>query len=179
MLAEEPGLIMAGADVSHLSVGGPPWATRLARMTGAQVHVLIGIHIPMTIFTAPPYIDAEYARDAQAVLDFTIEEAFEQEGPAQALAGVTCTDEADMLVVGSHRQGELPGLYLGRSRDTASTTPPTRYSVSAVNRADQPGFVDHIRQSNTRANGRLMAMSDTSSPAGHYANYEETHTNGT
>jgi nucleotide-binding universal stress UspA family protein len=127
MADSSTGLIVVGADGSPLSIGALQWAARQASFTGADVHVVTGFYIPITIFLVPTYTDADYARDAQSMLDYTIEKAFEsqppkvrvttaliEERPAQALTGVAAANDADLLVVGSHGQGEvLPGMHLG------------------------------------------------------------------
>ncbi|MCH9816746.1 MAG: universal stress protein [Actinomycetia bacterium] len=125
-MAGNPGLIVVGADGSPLSIGGLRWAARQAESTGSEIHVVTGFTIPVTVFVVPTYTDVDYARDAQEMLDFTIAEAFGrnppntrvtaalvEERPAQALTGVAATNNADLLVVGSHSQGDLPGMHLG------------------------------------------------------------------
>ena len=125
-MAENAGLIVVGADGSALSIGGLRWAARQAVVSGSEIHVVTGFTIPVSIFLAPTYTDVDYARDAQEMLDFTIAEAFGtnppdvrvtaaliEERPALALTGVARTNNADLLVVGSHAQGEAPGMHLG------------------------------------------------------------------
>ena len=105
-------------------VGALRWAARQAEYTGSEILVITGFYVPITIFIVPTYTDEDYARDAQVMLDHTIEKAFEsqpanvrvrasliEERPAMALTGMS--RDADLLVVGSHGQGELPGMHLG------------------------------------------------------------------
>ena len=126
MTTSSNGLIVVGADGSPLSIGALRWAARQAEFTESELHIVTGFYIPLTIFVVPTYTDADYARDAQVMLDHTIESAFEsrqpsvpvttaviEERPAQALTGVASTNDADLLVVGSHGQGEIPGMHLG------------------------------------------------------------------
>jgi len=127
MAKSSAGLIVVGADGSPLSIGALQWAARQASFTGAEVHVVTGFYIPITVFIVPTYTDADYARDAQTMLTHTIEQAFGsqppqvpittallEQRPAQALTGAAAANDADLLVVGSHGQGEvLPGMHLG------------------------------------------------------------------
>ena len=127
MASSTNGLIVVGADGSPLSIGALRWAARQARFTDSELRVVTGFHVPMTIFIVPTFTGTDYARDARTMLDYTIEKAFEsrppevpvtpaliEERPAQALTGVARTNNADLLVVGSHGQGEIvPGMHLG------------------------------------------------------------------
>lgn len=127
MTGSSKGLIVVGADGSPLSIGALRWAALQARLTDSEVHVVTGFHIPISMFFVPTYTGADYARDAQKMLDYTIDEAFDsrppevpvtsaliQERPAQALTGAAKTNGADLLVLGSHGQGEVfPGMHLG------------------------------------------------------------------
>jgi nucleotide-binding universal stress UspA family protein len=126
MTNSSKGLIVVGADGSPLSIGALRWSVQQARYTDSEIVVVTGFYIPITIFIVPTYTDDDYARDAQEMLDFTVNKAFEsgppdvpvstrlvQERPAIALTKVAMDNDADMLVVGSHGQGELPGMHLG------------------------------------------------------------------
>ncbi len=120
-------LIIVGADGSDLSAGALSWAVQHARDTDAEVLVLTGFDIPMTILLVPTYTDEDYASAAEARNAETLQKAFDgeaptdvrvtaevlQERPALALTGVAGARGADLLVVGSHGNGELPGLHLG------------------------------------------------------------------
>ncbi|MHB1430842.1 MAG: universal stress protein [Streptosporangiaceae bacterium] len=116
-------VIVAGVDGSDDSKAALRWAARQARLTGAEVHAVIGWQVPVTIFLVPSYTEADYARDAarklnQAVLDalgpdpgVPLVTRVIQNRPALAL-----TEEAEgasLLVVGEHGHGELPGMHLG------------------------------------------------------------------
>ena len=121
------GLILVGADGSDLSAGALRWAVDHARSTGAEVLALTGFDIPWTVLVVPTYTDEDYALDAKEANARTVEKAFEgeppddvtirteviQERPALALTRVAEVRAADLLVIGSHGQGELPGLHLG------------------------------------------------------------------
>jgi nucleotide-binding universal stress UspA family protein len=71
----------------------------------------------------PTYTGADYARDARQVLDravaeiqdtttdVRIEKHLIQKRPALALTAAA--ENAQLLVIGSHGRGELPGMHLG------------------------------------------------------------------
>jgi len=120
-------LIIVGADGSDDSAQALRWAVDHARHIGGEVLVLTAFDIPLTVLLVPAYTDDDYARDAAERSAETLRKAFNdgrptdvaitaevlQERPALALTGVAATRNADLLVVGSHGQGELPGLHLG------------------------------------------------------------------
>jgi nucleotide-binding universal stress UspA family protein len=115
--------IVVGIDGSLLSVAALRWAIGQARLTGADVHAVTGWEVPITIMVVPTYVEADYARDAQQVLeravaevqqtepDVRIETHLIQKRPALALAAAA--EGAQLLVIGSHGRGELPGMHLG------------------------------------------------------------------
>jgi nucleotide-binding universal stress UspA family protein len=115
--------IVVGADGSPPSIKAVQWADRQARMTGADLRVITGWEVPPTIYIVPTYTEADYERDARDVLNKTVAEALGPEPgahvtstlyearPARAL--VVAADRAELLVIGSHGRGELPGMHLG------------------------------------------------------------------
>ncbi len=116
--------IVVGADGSPASVGALRWAMAHASRVGAEVDVVTGYDIPLTILVVPTYTEEDYARDARALLDHTVEQATSGEHadvplnsslvqgkPARALAEAAAG--AELLVVGGRGQGELPGMHLG------------------------------------------------------------------
>lgn len=115
--------IVAGVDGSEDSKAALRWAVRQAQLTGAEVRAVIAWQVPVTIFIVPSYTEADYGRDAAEALNKAVLDALGpdpgvpvvtrviQERPALAL-----TEEArnaDLLVVGEHGRGELPGMHLG------------------------------------------------------------------
>lgn len=116
--------IVVGADGSEASVAALRWAVGHAEQIGAEVDVVTGWDVPVTIFLSPTYTDDDYARDAAALLEHTVEKAF-AEGPPRvkvrsylvqnkpALALTQSAQNAELLVVGARGQGELPGVHLG------------------------------------------------------------------
>lgn len=116
-------LIVVGVDGSDLSVGALRWAVDHARVTGSRILAMACYEIPWTMIITPTYSEADYARDAQELLDRTVERAvgdasdvpverrLVQTRPAHALTAAA--QDAALLVVGSHGRGELPGMHLG------------------------------------------------------------------
>ena len=116
-------VIVAGVDGSEDSKEALRWAARQARFTGAEVHAVTAWQVPFTIYIAPSYTEADYERDAAEILDKAVLEAL---GPdpgipvvirlIQNRPAVALTEEAEnaeLLVVGGHGRGELPGMHLG------------------------------------------------------------------
>ena len=115
--------IVVGIDGSILSVAALRWAVGQARLTGADVHAVTGWEVPITIMIVPTYTEADYARDAQQVLDRAVAEVQQTEPDVRierhliqkrpALALTAAAEDAQLLVIGSHGRGELPGMHLG------------------------------------------------------------------
>jgi nucleotide-binding universal stress UspA family protein len=122
---DEGRRIVVGADGSDASIAAVRWAVGQARLTGAAVEVVTGWEVPATIFLTPTYRDEDYQRDARRVLDHTVTEALAelpsqdvvvrmelvQTRPGRALHAAA--ENADLLVIGSHGRGEMPGMHLG------------------------------------------------------------------
>jgi nucleotide-binding universal stress UspA family protein len=116
-------VIVVGTDGSQMSVEAIRWAAAQAALTGAGLIVVTGYDVPWTIMVAPTYTEADYARDARQALDRAVAEALGDETdldvekrlvarrPAHALTEAAV--DAQLLVVGSHGHGELPGMHLG------------------------------------------------------------------
>ena len=116
-------VIVAGVDGSEDSKEALRWAARQAALTGAEVHAVTAWQVPWRIYVVPSYTEADYERDAAEILDKAVVEALGPEPGipvitrlVQDRAAVALTGEAqhaDLLVVGCHGQGELPGMHLG------------------------------------------------------------------
>ena len=116
-------VIVAGVDGSEDSKEALRWAARQAALTGAEVHAVTAWQVPWRIYVMPSYTEADYERDAAEILDKAVVEALGPEPGipvitrlVQDRAAVALTGEAqhaDLLVVGCHGQGELPGMHLG------------------------------------------------------------------
>lgn len=117
------GLIVVGVDGSDASVSALEWAIADARRRGARLLVVAGFDIPWTILVVPTYTGSDYRLDAEKMLnqtmerlqsdysDVEIETRLVQRPPALALT--EAAQDADLLVVGSHGYGALPGMHLG------------------------------------------------------------------
>ena len=116
-------VIVAGVDGSEDSKEALAWAARQAALTGAEVHVVTAWQVPWRIYVVPSYTEADYERDAAEMLNKTILDALGpdctvpvvprliQDRPAVALTREA--EDAELLVVGGHGSGELPGMHLG------------------------------------------------------------------
>jgi nucleotide-binding universal stress UspA family protein len=115
--------IVVGIDGSDSSSDALYWALRQARVTGARVRAVMSWQIPMSIYLTPTYTEDDYRRDAENLMDTILKEAAAEfgdipidkdlvggrAGPALAHAA----EGAELLVIGSHGRGELPGMHLG------------------------------------------------------------------
>ena len=123
MNATRTPVIVVGADGSQRSIAALRWAADYARLTDGRLKIITGYTIPITIFPIPTYTDADYRREAQAVLDATIAAAGDalqgidvnahviQVRPPLAL--LNAAQDADLVVIGSHGFGGFPGMHLG------------------------------------------------------------------
>jgi nucleotide-binding universal stress UspA family protein len=115
--------IVVGVDGSEDSLQALRWAAHHALLTGGKVRAVTGWEVPATIVLSPTYTEADYARDAQETLQRSVRDALGpdpgvpvvtqlvQDRPARAL--VNEAEQADLLVIGRHGRGELPGVHLG------------------------------------------------------------------
>lgn len=116
-------LVVVGVDGSERSIAALTWAADYVRMTDGRLKVVTGYTIPITIFPVPTYSEADYRRDAQAVLDRTLTSVGDaligldleahviQVRPPLALLNAAA--DADLVVIGSHGFGGFPGMHLG------------------------------------------------------------------
>lgn len=116
-------VVVVGIDGSEPSVGALKWAVTYARARKGRVLAVTGWEVPWTIFVSPTYTESDYAREARKALERVVRDATRedtdvpvdtrliQSRPAHALT--MAAEGADLLVVGSHGQGELPGMHLG------------------------------------------------------------------
>lgn len=124
MINKEAGpTIVVGIDGSPLSADALRWAADQARRTDARILAMISYSVPWTVFLAPTATEADYEAAAREVLDrtlgeslgsnpdVTVERVVSARNPAQALTDAA--RGAELLVLGSHGRGELPGMHLG------------------------------------------------------------------
>jgi nucleotide-binding universal stress UspA family protein len=117
------GVVVVGIDGSDASLAALEWAIEDAKRRAAKVVAITAFDIPWTIAITPTYTETDYARDASEMQqralrkfhdahpDLEIEARLVQRKPALALA--EAAEDADLLVVGSHGYGALPGMHLG------------------------------------------------------------------
>lgn len=122
-MIEKTPLIVVGVDGSQVSVGALRWAAEHARRIGGSLLAVTGYEVPWTVFFAPTATEADYEKAAEEALDKALAEALGDEPgipvekrllmarPAHALTEAAA--QADLLVIGSHGRGELPGMHLG------------------------------------------------------------------
>ncbi|HUZ23228.1 MAG TPA: universal stress protein [Streptosporangiaceae bacterium] len=116
-------VIVAGVDGSDDSKEALRWAARQARLIGGEVHAVSAWQVPATIFIVPSYTETDYYQDAAQTLNKAVLDALGrdpgvpvitrlvQSRPAVAL--IKAAEQAELLVVGGHGHGELPGMHLG------------------------------------------------------------------
>lgn len=115
--------VVVGVDGSENSVEAVRWGVDYARSKGLNVRVVSAFDIPLRIFITPTSTDENYADAAKEALDSTMERAFPEETDVHIqrqvvqgrpeLALATASKNAEVLVVGSHGVGLLPGVTLG------------------------------------------------------------------
>ena len=120
---QHKGLVVVGIDGSEESSAALEWAVNDARRRNATVRAVTGWDIPWTIMINPTQTESDYGHDAQKMLnrvvekfrashpDVEIETLLVQNKPALALTDAA--QDADLLVVGGHGYGALPGMHLG------------------------------------------------------------------
>lgn len=117
------GRVVVGIDGSPDSRHALSWAVDQAERIGAEVEAITAWEVPLTILVLPTANEADYADRASRVLAQTLDEVLGEHPPvavhARAVEGraarvlTTQARDADLLVVGSHGRGELPGMHLG------------------------------------------------------------------
>ena len=115
--------VVVGIDGSPDSKKALAWAVAQAERMGAEVEAITAWEVPLTILLLPTATDSDYADRAATVLAASIDEVLGDEAAVavharavQGRAARVLTHQAagaDLLVVGSHGRGELPGMHLG------------------------------------------------------------------
>lgn len=115
--------VVVGADGQESSIGALRWALHYAAQIGAEVEVVTGFTIPITIFLVPTFKQADYRAEAQAQLDLTLEQAGVSESGVEvhahvmevkpALALVNACAGASLVVVGAHNGPIFPSMHVG------------------------------------------------------------------
>lgn len=117
------GRVVVGVDGSPDSKQALRWAVVQAERIDGEVDAITAWEVPVTVMLLPTVNEADYADHAVRTLEETLEEVLGEEPPvvvhARALEGrparvlTRAAEGADLLVVGSHGRGELPGMHLG------------------------------------------------------------------
>lgn len=115
--------VVVGIDGSPDSKKALVWAVAQAQRTQAEVEAITAWEVPLTILLLPTATDSDYAERASTVLAEALDEVLGDTAPVpvharavQGRAARVLTRQAagaDVLVVGSHGRGELPGMHLG------------------------------------------------------------------
>jgi nucleotide-binding universal stress UspA family protein len=115
--------IVVGIDGSPDCKQALRWAVAQAERTGGEVDAITAWEVPVTIMLLPTASESDYADHAVRTLEETLEEVLGDEPPvvvhARAVEGrpahvlTHAARGADLLVVGTHGRGELPGMHLG------------------------------------------------------------------
>lgn len=119
--------IAVGADGSPASLEALRWAVSYASGRNIAVRVISAFDIPWTIYITPTSNDETYANAALEALEDTIKKALPEGTDVELipqivqsrphLALVTASKNVDLLVVGRHGQGLLPGALIGSVAD--------------------------------------------------------------
>jgi len=121
--AEKPHRIVVGVDGAPSSIAAAEWAATQAGLSGATLEALMTWEWPATYGWAPGAAEYDPRYDCEMVMEDALSpirgrhpgiriEALVEEGHP-ALHLVEASDGADLLVVGSHGDGELAGMLLG------------------------------------------------------------------
>jgi nucleotide-binding universal stress UspA family protein len=115
--------IVVGVDGSADSREALRWAINQAQATDSEVDAVCAWEVPVTILLLPTATEQDYADHATQVLDQALQEVVGDAPPvvvhAAAIEGrpakvlTARAGDADLLVIGSHGRGELPGMHLG------------------------------------------------------------------
>lgn len=115
--------IVVGADGSERSIAALRWASDYARATSGRIKIITGYTVAFTILVVPTYNQADYRRDAEEVLQRTIDAVGDALDDIEvnahvievrpALALLNAAQDADLVVIGSHGFVGFPGMHLG------------------------------------------------------------------
>ena len=112
--------VVVGVDGSEGSQQALRWAAEYARMSGAPLHAVMAWDLPTNYGMPAIYDDIDFTKDAEAKLEQTladvgnlgaVEQRVEQGHPAAVL--VTASEQARLLVIGSHGHGVFAASLLG------------------------------------------------------------------
>ena len=116
-------VIVVGVDGSQASKDALRWAARPARLTSAELRVIMAWRQPVSYGYTAEYSDVDFEAEALTLLGQIVDEVIgtgdslpirretRQGHPAQVL--VAESEGADLLVVGSRGHGAFAGMLLG------------------------------------------------------------------
>lgn len=117
------GRIVVGVDGSEPSKAALRWAARLAPAIGATIEAVIAWEFPTNFGWAVEASDWRPDRDAETILNETLDDVFGSERPDGLVGSVRegrtasvlleAARSAEMLIIGSRGHGGFTGLLLG------------------------------------------------------------------
>ena len=112
--------VVVGVDGSEGSQRALRWAAEYARMSGAPLQAVMAWDLPTNYGMPANYDDVDFTKQAEAKLKQTlaavgdlgaVEQRVEQGHPAAVL--VAASEQAQLLVIGSHGHGVFAASLLG------------------------------------------------------------------
>ena len=112
--------VVVGVDGSEGSQQALRWAAEYARMSGAPLQAVMAWDLPTNYGMPANYDEVDFTKEAEAKLEQTlaavgdlgaVEQRVEQGHPAAVL--VTASEQARLLVIGSHGHGVFAASLLG------------------------------------------------------------------
>jgi nucleotide-binding universal stress UspA family protein len=123
-----PQVVVAGVDGSAHSIAALSWASRYAAATGATVRAVLAWHYPATVGGPPVGVAPDPVRqETEEQMRQHLAEAVAKVYPDPSAAAVETrvryghpapvlieeSQDADLLVVGSHGHGAFTGMLVG------------------------------------------------------------------
>lgn len=115
--------VVVGLDGSEDSKAALRWAVNYARLNSGTVQAVAAREMHVAALIGPIDTELDYENEAKRRLEDELNEvlgdsidvpiavAVSADRPARVLT--EAADGAELLVIGSHGQGELPGMHLG------------------------------------------------------------------
>lgn len=116
-------MILVGIDGTEESLDALTWAIKEADLRDTEVRAIMAYDIPWTIVFSGSYTEADYRRGFDKIFQEIVHRVEADHPGAKldmelvkrkpALALVEASEDAEMLVVGSHSYGPLKGFHVG------------------------------------------------------------------
>ena len=133
--AQERPVIVVGVDGSEASKQALVWAAGQARLTAAELHVIVAWRTPVTYGYPADYTDVDFAARARKELEKTVSDVLGADPAVPVVLQVAeghpahvLTDAAEsaaLLVVGSRGHGAFAGMLLGSTSQHCIAHAPT------------------------------------------------------